>query len=821
MRPQDDDPHTFFVFLTEKGVMAVTDPMQIAIYDSLCEASKRPSDLAEGLGVPSSTLHFSLDKMVETGLIVRLKPDPSKREVYYSPLAMKIVGSEDPSPQAVAYSEETFKNPDARYTGLASVSNMLEAYLGEIGFNHDQLRDRYVRGLATELDSTIGKGSLEEVMQTIRDSFCSITGYRMSVYSLSPPTMIFEGDSTMAPKMDMLTRFVMHMMEFSTGRTMCIRSIEDLSSEESLRFKVTYDRAEATPEQYLNTSLFQSGDQERFMVIEADGKVMLITNEIHIPLIEAMYERPLCVTDVVNIVNMPRSTVTTNLLKLVEQGVATVFYAESGAMYYGVSCSILMKRGRKMEKNSEAVKTAIRDAMSEDGFMKGYLEYLLASLKELGFDTDYMMVVLGAKYMRTAGQDGPKNFDSYFGKMSEIARIVGLSLNVASVYPLTIAITRADENSDSVPAMTFVKGMAHQGLEMASSGMFVRVSEETPVDMKVSFKEIYPSLSMNPTAGADVSADADAAPVKKKRTSSVRDALRIRSARSDGKPLRTVRYITGVAVVAFAAFLLIFSGILGNENTAYAESYTIDADGIIVLDENGDALDLPYTVKADATVSFMIDLDGAENAGIVMSGVAYPLDKLYSSVDGIYTVKVTSNLEIEALRMVPVSNGLAASMYDFGAPVGQQYAYAYEGYISAGEYISEAGALWASNDAWVVLTPPDNCYVSLDDYDTYYIDSICIPAWEDTDASAKRLPSGYVNVYLDGLFEVDGQLVEDSLKVARNQSITLRFLSTDGPVKLILEQSGMQTDLALTLDRMVTFAVNQDVIVSYEHVGIQ
>ena len=97
---QDEYLRNFTVLMTEKGVVPLTDPMQIAVYNSLCAGLKRPSDIATELGVPSSSLHFVLDKMVDAGIIIRSKPDPDKKSVYYSNLALKIAGTSDPDDTA-------------------------------------------------------------------------------------------------------------------------------------------------------------------------------------------------------------------------------------------------------------------------------------------------------------------------------------------------------------------------------------------------------------------------------------------------------------------------------------------------------------------------------------------------------------------------------------------------------------------------------------------------------------------------------------------------------------------------------------------------
>lgn len=821
---QEDYLREFAVLMTEKGVVAVSDPQQIAVYDFLCGGKKRPSDIADALGFPSSSLHFVLDKMVDSGIIVRSKPDPSKKEVYYSILALRIAGSADPTPERIAASQETFRHPDLHYSGLASVANMLESYTGEIGLEHGQLRARYVKDLAASFKDDIGTGQLESVMQGIKDRFTSLTGFRMSVFALNPPTIVFEGDRSMTTKMDMLSLFVMYMMENATGRTLAVKTMEDFSNEEVTRFKVVYDRADPEPEPYVNTSLPQMADPEKFMVVEIDGGVALIMNDIQTRLIDAIYERPLCVTDVVNAVGMPRSTVTTNLLRMVEEGVVSVFYSESGALYYGLSCSILMKRVRRVSKDPTPTRDAIRSASKEGRFMEGYMLYLLASLKELGFDTDYMMVVLGAKYMRAAGQDGPKNFDAYFGKMSDIAKVVGLSLSVVSVYPLTIGIA-GKEDVQMAPAMTFVKGMAHQGLEMASSGIFVRVSEETPEDMKVSFKEIYPSLSMNPAAAAEAEALASPVPTKK-RTSSVRDALRNRSAKADGRPIRTVRYITGVAMVVFAVVILALAmGGNGDQNIASAESYLINVDpssDITLYDVNGEAMSTPFVVRTDSTVTFTVSSECV--AGVVDRGIAVPLTAFYKigegrNADGSYTISLDGDLYIQEVReLSPSWKSFVTGIYDFGAiSIDASSAASYDGYIPMKTY-SQSGSVWTTKNAWVSMEASKGDYLSFSEDSEVFIQDACVSAWRSGDIQAKAIPADAITVSMDkGVeFMTEGILISGDVLVKSGADVNLRFVSTDGPVKVSVSCEGSVRDSVLTQDRNVIINAIHDVKVAFE-----
>lgn len=825
-RSTDEFLREFAIVMTDKGVVSITDPMHLAIYSLLCERSMRPSELTEMLSMPSSSLHFILDKMVDSGIIVRSKPDPAKKEVQYSVLALKIAASAPTSPEKIARSKRAFSSPVPGYTGLAAAANMMEAYTDEIGLDLSQLRDRYVRDLADSLKGDIGTGSMEEAMEGIVSRITGLTGYRASVYALNPLTVVFEGDEAMPSKMDMLSRLFAYMVENATSRHNTVRSVEDFSGDGGIRFKVTYERAEPEAAPYINTTLPQVSEPDSFLVIDIDGCAALLMSDVQTRLVEVIYERPLCISDIVAVLDMPRSTVTANLLKMIEGGVVSVFYSESGSVYYGLSCSILMKRARRVSRDQAPTRSAIRAAGADQGFVGGYLLYLQASLQELGFDTDYLMVVLGAKYMRAAGADGPKNFDYYFGKMSDIAKVFGLSMGVASVYPLTIGISRECGDSSMAPAMTFVKGMAHQGLEMASSGIFVRNTEETGDDVKVSFKEIYPTLSMSAASAEDAAADAAAGTAvlktKKRRSSNVRDALRVRGSRSEGRPARTVRYITAAAFVVMFAAILVFTGGVGTDNTASVESFevSVDSPGIVIYDSDGMAMDTPCIVTNERPLLFSVS--SSSDVGAVRDGIAYPLDAFCTDVgNGVYSLSLSSDVMFTEVREMEMPReGLSVSLYDFGRTVSEGYAASFDGYIPAEDYAAAAGGLWASADAVVSVSAAEGSYVSTGSEDGAFLTRVTASAWGFPDISAEALPSDCVVVTFRGAaFEVYGFYASSTVMVEKGRRVAMDLVSTGGPVRIYMD--GSMDDLAFGNEvGSIVFDTDRDATLVCEPLGI-
>ena len=461
MGSQDEYLRDFRILLTEKGVTPLTDPLQIAVYNSLLGGMKRPSDLATELDLSSSSLHFIIDKMADSGIIDRIKPGTDKKTVYYSTSARLLASSTETNDRLKEICDKTFIDPLKNYNGLSSLSNMLDCYMNEIGVNIDPIRMKYADSLADSLE--MERTDFEEGIMDVRDVFAKLTGYSFTMFSSSPLTLVLTGDENLTARTSTLVEFIIRLIDNATGKFYKVIGTEPFNGSDNM-IKVTLDRAEKTEEPYMNTSLAHK-DEGRFLMVDVDGAAGLMTSDVQIDIIDAIYERPLCITDIVNKVDSPRSTITSNLLRMVEEGVISVFYSESGSAYYGLACSILLKKSRPISNDNEEIRDTLDKIKVKDGaFVEGQLLYTLAYLKNLGFDSEYLLVVLGAKYMRATGDmEGAGSFDTYFGNMSDIAQAIGLSLKIVSIYPLTIGISSTDPNFRLYEAMTFIKGMAHQG----------------------------------------------------------------------------------------------------------------------------------------------------------------------------------------------------------------------------------------------------------------------------------------------------------------------------------------------------------------------
>jgi len=703
MGAQDEYLRNFCILLTDKGVIPLTDPLQIAVYKSLRKGMKRPSDLTTELDLSSSSLHFIIDKMVETGIVDRIKPEADRKTVYYTTSAVLLACSSETSDESRIASEKAFEDPLKNYSGLSSLANMLDYYLTEIGLNIDPLKLRYANDLADAIE--LPKANIEDAVLNVRDVFAKLTGFNFTVFSFSPLTLVLSGDETIMAKSKMLSQFISRLIENSTGRCFKLTNVDRFNGADNM-LRLTFERTEKTEAPYMNGTMHHK-DDHNFLIVELDGSAGIMTSDVQMEIIDAIYERPLCITDVVNRVNSPRSTITSNLLRMVEEGVISVFYAESGAAYYGLACSILARKSRSMSGDNEEKRNVLDMVKDKDGaFMEGLLLYLMACMKKYGFDSEYIMVVLGAKYMRSLGSLEEKgDFDTYFGKMSDIAQAIGLSLSIVSIYPLTIGITTKDSESGMAQAMTFIKGMAHQGLEMASSGIFVRTAEEE----NISFKEIYPALSMTPVKGVKVESLSE--PAAKKRTSSVKTALLKRSSKSDGKPARTVRYITAIAFLVLLTAVLIFA-FTDNSTNVEADTFTLTVDDNLtatLYDNGGNELTSNSSRLLSGTVVTLV-LDEPMDIGYAVGGIAYLIQP---ESDGKYLITVNSNMHIEQLFDVSEIENMECSFLLYSA--GEKFDESSVTKIDVETYKSKSNGLYVTANNSITAVAKDGFYLEQDD----------------------------------------------------------------------------------------------------------
>ena len=803
MGAQDEYLRNFCILRTDRGIIPLTDPLQIAIFDKLQGKMRRPIDLSTELGMSSSSLHFIIDKMEEAGIVNRIKPESDKKSVYYISNAIALARSVEVPKEVSESAAKRFEGPLSEYGGLSTLADMVDAYTTEIGLDISYLKDRY----ATDLADSIGleKKGMEDAILDVRDEFSKLTGYNFSVFSFSPLTLVVSGKDVMT-KHHMMLKFITRMIEDSTGRYYEVSTVERFNGSDDM-IKVVLDRKEPEKNGYINTSMHHKDDQ-RFLVMDLDGNAGLMTSDVQMQIVDAIYERPLCITDIVNKVDSPRSTITSNLLRMVEEGVVSVFYSESGSAYYGLACSILAKKSHPLSVDNEEIRTVLDTVKDrENAFMEGFLLYTMACMKKMGFDTEYVMVVLGAKYMRAmGGTDAKGDFDTYFGQMSDVAKVIGLSLNIVSVYPLTIGITTSDPESAIAPAMTFIKGMAHQGLEMASSGIFVRSVE----DENISFKEIYPALSMTPVKG--IRTEDLSAPTTSKRTSSVKTALLNRSKKTNGSTARTVRYITAVAFLVLLSAFIVLN--ISGEDTS-AETYDLEIDnipGVAVYDDQGNELSYPYNFESGATVMLTVESD--TDIGYVNNGIAYRLDP---DENGTYEIKMKSDLYIQQLYDI-------SSLEDLNCP--------YEVYSSSKELVDQlitfidsdtykelSNGLYVSSANVIRVYAEEGYYIESDTATGSLLQSYTCDNTSFKDLRIKEMPDAsnriilgsesfiYGDQIVTGEIKLDTGLTSVQLKLVGDKNVKIKAdgqdveldndncftlkVPSDGDIKLSVEERGL------------------------------
>lgn len=195
MASQDEYLRNFIVVETEHDLIVVSDPMQITIFNTIGDTPIRPKDLASVLDIQLSSLHFSLEKMMESGILKRFKSDEDKKSVYYATNGRIVVRTESNN---IPYSEidKIYKSIEFSELNIEAFARILALYAFEIGIDLKPLLRGYAADYARYTSRQLPKGKLEDVIFDIRKKFSEVCpGTSFSTFGLTSLTLIFTGDS--------------------------------------------------------------------------------------------------------------------------------------------------------------------------------------------------------------------------------------------------------------------------------------------------------------------------------------------------------------------------------------------------------------------------------------------------------------------------------------------------------------------------------------------------------------------------------------------------------------------------------------------------
>mgnify|MGYP003297116583 CR=1 FL=1 len=195
----NDGPLTEFeLYYTKKGLVQVSNDVRRAILTELKDKDLTLTELARILGKAQSTLSVHLDKMLADDLIACHEDPADSRRKIFSLVAVRFAYSKPPSEESMGMIlgsisglvDDPVQVRDAMirfmFLGLDSLGLCVEPMSTILGALH---------GMA--LNGSLSADTFEDTVANARDYYSKMGIGEVSIYSLTPLTVIFKDNMTL------------------------------------------------------------------------------------------------------------------------------------------------------------------------------------------------------------------------------------------------------------------------------------------------------------------------------------------------------------------------------------------------------------------------------------------------------------------------------------------------------------------------------------------------------------------------------------------------------------------------------------------------
>ena len=464
MIPPRNDGTSLRIHLTQNGIVAVTDPVHLRICELLDGGGMRPSDLSSQVGVASSSLHFVLDKLMESGVVSRHKPNPDKKSVVYCLSSVTVLRKK----KAAGTASMDRVVSETSETGRVSWGDLLVAYFDDLGMESPYLRNRYadfLSGLHCDSNAAV---SLEDAVFASKKAVAAMTGYGVNIFSLNPLTVIIDGDWRLPKTADIVASLFSKLVHRMSGFFGSVASISDIGNGTTSRYKVIMSNDGKSHDGILRISPGDDSENVRFAVVGKGDDSLTVTNDIQIDILKILYDGPQGVTGIVESASSPRSTVTSNLVKMTESGIIGVRHSDSESASYGLSLPVVLMKQRPVSESESHI-----PIVEGSSFMDGFFQFVMAELDILGFDSGMLSEQIGRHYAERCSN--PRK------SLSELAVESGAAIDDDGVNSISLTLGPGPEGH-------ILTGMARCAVDPANGGAV----ERRPADGKVTVRTLEP-----------------------------------------------------------------------------------------------------------------------------------------------------------------------------------------------------------------------------------------------------------------------------------------------------------------------------------------
>ena len=463
----------FEIYLTKKnGIQIVTNELSLSILREMRYREISPSDIANVLKLPKSTIQASMTKLLRTGIVMQEPRVSDARSVIYRLDGSLIFCSDtDVEWQLYARSASTAKILEGgRCTSREDLA-LYGASITERGLN-------IVQGLfnigAALTSGHKGRVFLDNMLSSMKDQ-CEKRGIAVDMVTKNGLELKFESISDNISDVPliivpMLGAIIAHSRELLGYNLSHDISLKVSNKGYSVSMKVEQfigqDFPDSNPE-YTKRNLECYYIVEPFSIYSIKGIATLFTNPTMMGILYNLSEKDMSVNDLEEDMHVSKATIYASIMKLIDMGaVAVDKNSGSPKRYYLLADPIVYSVDTKVNGRDRLGDIINRFQNGDIDYYSAVIAYAMESIKYMGVRFDKMFTNSGASTARTVIAIRP---DIDAQSMLEVACSMVSApdrAEIATMIPLKVRVTMSPYTLwENWPA-DFVRGFIKEGLKI-------------------------------------------------------------------------------------------------------------------------------------------------------------------------------------------------------------------------------------------------------------------------------------------------------------------------------------------------------------------
>ena len=267
----------------------------------------------------------------------------------------------------------------------------------------------------------------------------------VSVFGFNPLIIIVSGDSTMPSCVKQVSNLICRWICNISGQEFVLNGLSDMpTSKSDHKYKLQYNRVpkSMTP---CSTIDEENKESERFYMALTNEGLKIVRSGIRADIIGSIRHRPMNMSEIVQATKSPRSTVVSNVSRMLEEGFLTSFEEGYDTVHYGIGCDILLDN-----HGTGDTSTGFSHSFTDHGLLEGGYRYICSRLESIGFDPTTMMYQCGRLFAR--------NDNTPTKSASDLMKRIGADMSHSDDTMSLLTVMSADDKVMDRYKASFVYG---------------------------------------------------------------------------------------------------------------------------------------------------------------------------------------------------------------------------------------------------------------------------------------------------------------------------------------------------------------------------